>query len=137
METVLPKQYTDPTLSGVKSARPARVRSPALRTGLAILGGFIILLSPIVGAIPGPGGVFVFAAGLALMLQNSKIAKRVFVQLKRKWPKFGSYADLGLRRASALRRFERDRPVDAEGKKIPAFQLMLMTIKDFVRGRRV
>ncbi len=121
----------------VKHAQPIRPRSPALRTGLAILGGIIIILSPIVGAIPGPGGVFVFAAGLALILQNSKMAKRVFVQLKRKWPKFGSYADLGLRRASALRRFERDRPVDAEGKKIPATKLMLMTIRDFIRGRRV
>ncbi|OYY67632.1 MAG: hypothetical protein B7Y47_15780 [Sphingomonas sp. 28-63-12] len=108
-----------------------------MRTGLTVLGAVIIVISPIVGAIPGPGGIFVFAAGLALMLQNSAWAKRVFVKLKRRWPQFGYYADLGLRRASALRRFERDRPVDENGKKLSRVSLMLRTIGDFVRGRRV
>ena len=113
-----------------------RQRSPALRTALMVIGVLIIIISPIIGAIPGPGGVFVFAAGLALVLQNSAWARRQFVRAKRRWPRFGAYADLGLRRASALRRYERDRPVGADGKKVPAFKLALMTIRDFVRGRR-
>ena len=65
--------------------------------------------TPLVGVIPGPGGIFVFAGGLALMLQNSRWAKRQFVHGKRRWPKMGHYADLGLRRASARRRRDRDR----------------------------
>ena len=74
----------------------------------------MVILSPIVGAIPGPGGVFVFAAGLALILQNSQRAKRTFVDVKRRYPKVGHYADMGLRRQSAARRRARDRAATAD-----------------------
>ncbi len=116
-------------------ARPMRSRSPAVRTGLTVLGAVIVVISPIIGAIPGPGGVFVFAGGLALMLQNSATAKRVFVRTKRRWPRIGNYADLGLRRASALRRFERDRPIGADGQKLSRTAILWATIRDSVRGR--
>jgi hypothetical protein len=84
-------------------------RHPALRFTLFWTGVLLLILTPFVGAIPGPGGVFVFAGGLALMLQNSHWAKRRFVHTKRRWPRFGHYADMGLRRASARRRRERDK----------------------------
>ena len=84
-------------------------RHPALRFALFWTGVLLIILTPFVGAIPGPGGVFVFAGGLALMLQNSHWAKRRFVHTKRRWPRFGHYADMGLRRPSAARRRERDK----------------------------
>ena len=84
-------------------------RHPALRFALFWTGVLLIILTPFVGAIPGRGGVFVFAGGLALMLQNSHWAKRRFVHTKRRWPRFGHYADMGLRRPSARRRRERDR----------------------------
>ena len=87
-------------------------RNPMLRTGLMVTGIIVVILSPIVGAIPGPGGVFVFAAGLALILQNSQRAKRAFVDIKRRYPKVGHYADMGLRRQSAARRRARDRAAD-------------------------
>ncbi|MBA4048319.1 MAG: hypothetical protein C0476_07250 [Sphingomonas sp.] len=70
-------------------------------TGLGLL---LVLIAPLVGVIPGPGGIPVFAAGLALMLRNSDRAKRVFVRAKRRWPRLGYYADIGLRRGSARRR---------------------------------
>lgn len=88
-------------------------RNPLIRTGLFGTGVVVIILSPVVGAIPGPGGVFVFAAGLALVLQNSQRAKRGFVEVKRRYPKVGHYADIGLRRSSAARRRARDRAADA------------------------
>ena len=69
----------------------------------------LVAVSPLAGAIPGPGGIFVFAAGLVLMLQNSHWAKRRFVAVKRRWPKLGNLADRGLRRTSATRRRKRDR----------------------------
>ncbi len=97
----------------------------------------MILLSPVVGVIPGPGGVFVFAAGLALMLQNSGLAKRVFVRLKRRWPQLGNVADLGLRRASALRRFERDRPLGRDGKKLSRLSQFWRMVRSLITGRRV
>ena len=68
----------------------------------ALLAGFLI--SPLVGAIPGPGGVFVFAAGLVLLLRNSRNARRQFAQAKRRWPRLGRWIDRGLRRESARRR---------------------------------
>lgn len=79
---------------------------PLIRQCLFLLGCLLIVVSPLVGAVPGPGGVFVFAAGLALILQNSEWAKRLYVRLKRKHPRKGSWADWGLRRASARRREE-------------------------------
>ena len=133
----MPKQYTAPTSPAVTEPRAIRPRSAAVRTALTVLGAVIVVLSPVVGAIPGPGGVFVFAAGLALMLQNSAMSKRVFVRLKRRWPKFGTVADLGLRRASAIRRFERDRPVDADGNKMSRMAILWATIRDTVSGRRI
>jgi hypothetical protein len=77
---------------------------PVVQTGLFVLGVVLILLSPVVGAIPGPGGIFVFAAGLALVLRTSRWARRRYVDFKRWQPKAGRWADWGLRRRSHLRR---------------------------------
>ena len=77
---------------------------PAVRSALVVLGFILIGLTPIVGPIPGPGGVIVFAAGLSLVLRYSAWAKRFYVRLKRRYPKKGDWADWGLRRASAKRR---------------------------------
>lgn len=85
----------------------ARRRNPLVRMALFATGSLLILVSPIVGAIPGPGGVFVFAAGLVLVLQNSDWARRHFARAKRRWPRFGHYADMALRRRSFRRRRER------------------------------
>lgn len=79
------------------------------RTALFATGVAVVIVSPVIGAIPGPGGVFVFAAGLALMLRNSHRTKKEFVRVARRWPKIGYYADIGLRRPSAARRRARDR----------------------------
>ncbi len=68
------------------------------------IGVLLVILSPLAGVIPGPGGVFVFAAGLALMLRTSMWTKRRYVHFKRWKPKAGRWADWGLRRASARRR---------------------------------
>ena len=80
------------------------VRSRPVRTALFMSGLLIIILSPVVGALPGPGGIFVFAAGLTLALRNSDWAKRQYVRFKRWQPKAGGWADWGLRRPSARRR---------------------------------
>ncbi len=79
-------------------------RIPAAKTGLFVLGLLLMLVSPAVGIIPGPGGVVVFGAGLALTLKYSEWAKRQYVHFKRKHPNKGRWADWGMRRRSALRR---------------------------------
>jgi hypothetical protein len=79
-------------------------QSKPVRTTLFMIGLLLIIVSPLAGAIPGPGGVFVFAGGLALALKNSEWAKRQYVRFKRRQPKVGRWADWGLRRRSAKRR---------------------------------
>ena len=77
---------------------------PVVEWTIFAVGVVLILLSPLAGAIPGPGGIFVFAIGLAMVLKTSMWAKRRYVRFKRKQPKIGRWADWGLRRRSALRR---------------------------------
>ena len=79
---------------------------PIVEILLFLLGVLLIILSPVAGVIPGPGGIFVFAAGLALVLKTSMWAKRNYVRFKRWKPQFGRWADWGLRRQSAKRRDE-------------------------------
>ncbi|SOB79195.1 hypothetical protein SAMN06297144_0424 [Sphingomonas guangdongensis] len=88
-------------------SRPA-ARHPALRGAFLIGGVVLILLTPVVALLPGPFGIFSFAAGLGLVLQNSLWAKRQFARGKRRYPRAGALADRGLRRPSARRRRERD-----------------------------
>lgn len=71
------------------------------------LGIFLILLTPVVGALPGPGGVIILAAGLALTLRNSRWAKRLYVRFKQRWPQYGRWTDWSLRRKSHFRRLRR------------------------------
>ena len=67
--------------------------------------GILLMLAAIpLGALPGPGGIFVFALGLAMVLKTSMWAKRHYVKFKRWQPKAGRWADWGLRRRSAKRR---------------------------------
>ncbi len=81
---------------------------PLVRLGLLVTGVTLIVVTPLVALLPGPGGVFTFAGGLALVLRNSLWARRRFALAKRRWPRAGRLADRGLRRASAKRRRERD-----------------------------
>ena len=68
------------------------------------VGVLLILVSPLAGAIPGPGGIFIFAIGLAMVLKTSMWAKRHYVRVKRWQPKAGRWMDWALRRSSAQRR---------------------------------
>ncbi len=77
---------------------------PAVRTALFATGIVLIIVSPALGVLPGPGGIVVFAAGLGLTLKYSEWAKRKYVAFKRKHPKKARWADWGMRRPSAKRR---------------------------------
>jgi Putative transmembrane protein (PGPGW) len=82
-------------------------QSPVGRVVLLIVGWLFLMITPLIGVLPGPGGVVTFAIGLGLVLQNSAWARRRFVAIKKKWPKAGGWADWGLRRKSAKRRGEK------------------------------
>ena len=81
---------------------------------LFALGVILLIVSPLVGAIPGPGGVVVAGVGLALILKTSMWAKRRYVHFKRWKPKAGRWTDWALRRPSAKRR-EALRKADQDG----------------------
>ena len=81
-----------------------RPRHPVIRW-LQIAAGLLLwLLVPIIGPIPGPGGVFLFAGGLVLILRNSHWARIRWARTKRRWPKLGNAADRIMRRRSEQRR---------------------------------
>jgi hypothetical protein len=65
---------------------------------LLVIGGLVIT------PVPGPGGVFLIAPGIALILKTSMWAKRRYVRMKRWQPKAGRWMDWALRRPSAQRR---------------------------------
>ena len=78
--------------------------NPIIEWSLFVLGVVLLLLSPVVGVIPGPGGIVVAGIGLALILKTSMWAKRHYVRVKRWQPKAGRWMDWALRRPSAKRR---------------------------------
>jgi hypothetical protein len=84
-------------------------RERGKRLFMLAVGPALIALSPVVGLIPGPGGLLVFVAGVALTLRASRTAKRIYVRAKRRWPKLGHWSDKGLRRPSHFRRLRRER----------------------------
>lgn len=102
----LPKSPAPPT-SGPMITRESWKRwlaHPVVDWTIFVLGVILILLAPVVGALPGPGGVFVLALGLAMVLRTSRWARRRYVEFKRWQPKAGRWTDWGMRRKSALRR---------------------------------
>ncbi len=86
----------------------SRSRSPVLRTAALSLGVVLILVTPLAALLPGPAGVFTFAGGAGLVLQNSLWARQQFARGKRRFPRTGRLADRALRRASARRRRARE-----------------------------
>jgi hypothetical protein len=78
--------------------------SPIVEYSILALGIILLILSPVVGALPGPGGIIVAGIGLALVLKTSMWARRHYVKFKRWQPKAGRWTDWALRRPSAKRR---------------------------------
>ena len=80
------------------------IDNPIVEWSLLGVGVILLIISPLVGAIPGPGGIIVAGVGLALILKTSMWAKRRYVHFKRWKPKAGRWTDWALRRPSHQRR---------------------------------
>ena len=88
---------------------------PAVEWTIFVVGLLLLfVVAPLVGALPGPGGVVVAGIGLAMVLKTSMWAKRRYVRFKRSRPKAGGWADWALRRRSAKRRMEIQKQRDTE-----------------------
>ena len=88
---------------------------PWVEWGLFALGVVLIILGIIISPLPGPGGVFLIAPGVALILKTSMWAKRRYVRFKRWQPKAGRWTDWALRRPSAKRRDAVRKAEDSSG----------------------
>lgn len=84
-------------------------RTPAMRAVQLGAGGVLIAGAAVVGPLPGPGGIFLFAGGMILILRNSHWARVRWARLKRRWPRTGALVDRAMRRPSAIRRAARDK----------------------------
>ena len=78
--------------------------NPVVEWTMFALGVVLLIVSPLVGVIPGPGGIVVAGLGVALILKSSMWAKRHYARFKRWQPKAGRWTDWALRRRSAQRR---------------------------------
>lgn len=76
------------------------MRSPPMRMAQVGLGAILVAFGPLVlgPTTPGPFGTMAFTAGLVLMLRNSRWARRRYVILRKRHPRFGRYAEIALRR---------------------------------------
>ena len=77
---------------------------PKVEWSLFALGILLIAGGLLLAPVPGPGGIFLIAPGLALVLRSSVWAKRRYVRVKRWQPRAGRWMDWSLRRKSAARR---------------------------------
>ena len=78
--------------------------NPVVEWSLFAFGILLVLAGFVLAPVPGPGGIFLIAPGLALILKTSLWAKRHYVRFKRWQPKAGHFVDRALRRPSARRR---------------------------------
>jgi hypothetical protein len=110
---------------------------PVTEWSIFAVGVILIILSPLAGVIPGPGGIFVFAIGLAMVLKTSMWAKRRYVRFKRWQPKAGRWADWGLQRKSAKRReaIRKERQVEAPPLKTPESDAPLSEMLGLTSGK--
>jgi hypothetical protein len=78
------------------------LRSRPVRIAQIGLGGLLMVAGPIAAIpTPPPVGTVVFAIGLALVLRNSRWAKRRYLLWTRRFPRVRKAVDFGLRRKRA------------------------------------
>jgi hypothetical protein len=78
--------------------------NPVVEWTIFATGVLLILAGFVIAPLPGPGGVFLSAPGVALILKTSTWAKRRYVRVKRWQPRAGRWMDWALRRPSHQRR---------------------------------
>lgn len=72
---------------------------PQYQWAMLCLGWVLVLASPLIGALPGPGFLIVFPIGLAVILKHSRWAKKQYVRLTRANPEYGDWINWALGRS--------------------------------------
>src|SRR3954451_11315874 len=78
--------------------------NPIVEWSMFAAGLLLIVAGLMIAPLPGPGGIFLIAPGVALILKTSMWAKRHYVRVKRWQPRAGRWMDWALRRPSHQRR---------------------------------
>lgn len=76
----------------------------AYRWTMLIIGWLLVLGSPLLGPIPGPGPLIILPIGLALILKNSLWAKKRYARLARQHPEYADWANWAMRRSKVTHR---------------------------------
>ena len=116
----------------------AFIDHPVVEWGIFIVGVILIIIGIITAPLPGPGGIFFIAPGLALVLKTSLWAKKRYVHFKKWHPNVphvrfqggkpiiskrrfnpGYWTDWALRRRSAQRREALRKAEEAAAKALP------------------
>jgi hypothetical protein len=80
-------------------ARPRKLSdSRSFQWVMISLGWGLMVLAPLIGWLPGPGGLILFPIGLALVLKNSLWAKRQYAKHGKRHPEYGEWANWAMRR---------------------------------------
>ncbi|MFN3619353.1 hypothetical protein [Sphingorhabdus sp.] len=76
----------------------------AFRWCMLMFGWLIVLGSPLLGPLPGPGPLILLPIGLALILKNSLWAKKRYARLARIHPEYANWANWAMRRSKVTHR---------------------------------
>ena len=81
------------------------VRSEPFRMFQILLGLLLLPVAGVIGVVsPAPVGIFVLGAGVALVLRNSRWARRRYLFHTRRHPRVRKAVDMGLMRGRARKR---------------------------------
>jgi hypothetical protein len=80
------------------SRTPKAKDNQARRWVMIILGWALMIAAPLIGWLPGPGGLILFPLGLAILLKNSAWAKRFYTRHSKRHPEYGQWINWAMRR---------------------------------------
>jgi hypothetical protein len=71
---------------------------------MLILGWLLVVGSPLLGPLPGPGPLFILPIGLAIILKHSVWAKKRYARFARRRPDYADWANWAMRRSKTTLR---------------------------------
>ncbi len=78
--------------------------SNAYRWFMLLLGWLLVIGSPLLGPLPGPGPLVILPIGLAIILKHSLWAKKRYARAARRYPDYANWANWAMRRSKVTER---------------------------------
>jgi hypothetical protein len=106
------------------------------RLGMGVAGGAIVVIGLLIAPLPGPLGVPVMVVGLMILLRSSFWARRTFVRLQRRHPRFVFPLRRLLRREPEVILVVWQQVIRLERAIVPRSWRFLRRARLVIRGRR-